>query len=160
MNTGVVLARVEERDYQSKVARAEESKSRRPGGRRQGAQRPDARRSAVQGYALISPTYRRRTGRLSVGGSRRALGLRADLDVAATALRDTTLRAPRSGVACRAGRSRCSACPARDGRVHDRRGGTRRKVGSKFDAVVRQLRPGLSLTASADAVVERTFTAR
>jgi multidrug efflux system membrane fusion protein len=138
VNAGAVLARVEERDYQSKVARAEAGIAQAKAGEDKALNDLTRAEALFKADALIKP----------------------DLDVAATALRDTTLRAPRGGVVLE--RKLDRGALASPGTVVFTIGAvdSLKAVFGVPDAVVRQLRPGMSLAASADAVVDRTFSGK
>jgi multidrug efflux system membrane fusion protein len=138
VNAGAVLARVEERDYQSKVARAEAGIAQAKAGEDKALNDLTRAEALFKADALIKP----------------------DLDVAATALRDTTLRAPRGGVVLE--RKLDRGALASPGTVVFTIGAvdSLKAVFGVPDAVVRQLRPGMSLAASADAVVDRTFNGK
>jgi RND family efflux transporter MFP subunit len=159
VNAGAVLARVEERDYQSKVARAEAGIAQAKAGEDKALNDLTRAEALFKADALIKPDLdaARAAYQSAVAQSAAA---RADLDVAATALRDTTLRAPRSGVVLE--RKLDRGALASPGTVVFTIGAvdSLKAVFGVPDAVVRQLRPGMSLTASADAVVDRTFNGR
>jgi multidrug efflux system membrane fusion protein len=159
VNAGAVLARVEERDYASKVARAQAGVAQAKAGEEKAQQDLNRAEALFKADALIKPDLdaARAAYQSAVAQSAAA---RADLDVAATALRDTTLRAPRRGVVLERKLDRGSL--ASPGTVVFTIGAVDalKAVFGVPDAVVQQLRPGMSLTASADAVVDRTFTGR
>ena len=159
VNAGAVLARVEDRDYQSKVARAEAGIAQAKAGEDKALNDLTRAEALFKADALIKPDLdaARAAYQSAVAQSAAA---RADLDVAATALRDTTLRAPRSGVVLE--RKLDRGALASPGTVVFTIGAvdSLKAVFGVPDAVVRQLRPGMSLTASADAVVDRTFNGR
>lgn len=157
VNAGAVLARVEERDYQSKVARAEAGIAQAKAGEDKALNDLTRAEALFKADALIKPDLdaARAAYHSAVAQSAAA---RADLDVAATALRDTTLRAPRGGVVLE--RKLDRGALASPGTVVFTIGAvdSLKAVFGVPDAVIRQLRPGMSLTASADAVGDRTFT--
>ena len=159
VNAGAVLARVEERDYASKVARAQAGVAQAKAGEDKAQQDLNRAEALFKADALIKPDLdaARAAYQSAVAQSAAA---RADLDVAATALRDTTLKAPRSGVVLE--RKLDRGALASPGTVVFTIGAvdSLKAVFGVPDAVVHQLRPGMSLTASADAVVDRTFTGR
>jgi multidrug efflux system membrane fusion protein len=159
VNAGAVLARVEERDYQSKVARAEAGIAQAKAGEDKALNDLTRAEALFKADALIKPDLdaARAAYQSAVAQSAAA---RADLDVAATALRDTTLRAPRGGVVLE--RKLDRGALASPGTVVFTIGAvdSLKAVFGVPDAVVRQLRPGMSLAASADAVVDRTFNGK
>jgi multidrug efflux system membrane fusion protein len=159
VNAGAILARVEERDYQSKVARAEAGIAQAKAGEEKAFNDLNRAEALFAAEALTRPDLdaARAAHRSAVAQSAAA---RADLDVAATALRDTTVRAPRSGVVLE--RKLDRGALASPGTVVFVIGAVDalKVVFGVPDAVVRQLRPGMSLGATADAVVARTFTGR
>jgi RND family efflux transporter MFP subunit len=159
VTAGAVLARVEERDYQSKVARAEAGIAQAKAGEDKALNDLTRAEALFKADALVKPDLdaARAAYQSAVAQSAAA---RADLDVAATALRDTTLRAPRGGVVLE--RKLDRGALASPGTVVFTIGAvdSLKAVFGVPDAVVRQLRPGMSLTASADAVVDRTFNGR
>jgi RND family efflux transporter MFP subunit len=159
VNAGAVLARVEERDYQSKVARAEAGIAQAKAGEDKALNDLTRAEALFKADALIKPDLdaARASHQSAVAQSAAA---RADLEVAATALRDTTLKAPRGGVVLE--RKLDRGALASPGTVVFTIGAvdSLKAVFGVPDAVVHQLRAGMSLTASADAVVDRTFTGR
>ena len=159
VTAGAVLARVEERDYQSKVARAEAGIAQAKAGEDKALNDLTRAEALFKADALVKPDLdaARAAYQSAVAQSAAA---RADFDVAATALRDTTLRAPRGGVVLE--RKLDRGALASPGTVVFTIGAvdSLKAVFGVPDAVVRQLRPGMSLTASADAVVDRTFNGR
>ena len=159
VSAGAILGRVEERDYASKVARAEAGIAQAKAGEDKALQDLNRAEALFKADALIKPDLdaARAAYQSAVAQSAAA---RADLDVAATALRDTTLKAPRSGVVL--DRKLDRGALASPGTVVFTIGAvdSLKAVFGVPDAVVRHLRPGMSLTASADAVVDRTFTGR
>jgi multidrug efflux system membrane fusion protein len=159
VTAGAVLARVEERDYQSKVARAEAGIAQAKAAEDKALNDLNRAEALFKADALIRPDLdaARAAHQSAVAQSAAA---RADLEVAATALRDTTLRAPRSGVVLE--RKLDRGALASPGTVVFTIGAvdSLKAVFGVPDAVVHQLKPGMSLTASADAVVDRTFTGR
>jgi multidrug efflux system membrane fusion protein len=159
VNAGAVLARVEERDYASKVARAQAGVAQAKAGEEKAQQDLNRAEALFKADALIKPDLDAARAAYQSAVAQSAAS-RADLDVAATALRDTTLRAPRRGVVLERKLDRGSL--ASPGTVVFTIGAVDalKAVFGVPDAVVQQLRPGMSLTASADAVVDRTFTGR
>ncbi len=159
VSAGAILARVEERDYQSKVARAEAGIAQVKAGEEKALNDLNRAEALFAAEALTRPDLdaARAAHRSAVAESAAA---RADLDVAATALRDTTVRAPRSGVVLE--RKLDRGALASPGTVVFVIGAVDaiKVVFGVPDAVVRQLRPGMSLGATADAVVAQTFTGR
>jgi RND family efflux transporter MFP subunit len=159
VSAGAILARVEERDYQSRVSRAEASVAQARAGEDKALNDLNRAEALFKADALIKPDLdaARAAYQSSVAQSAAA---RADLEVAATALRDTTLRAPRSGVVL--DRKLDRGALASPGTVVFTIGAvdSLKAVFGVPDAVVHQLKPGMALTASADAVVDRTFTGR
>jgi multidrug efflux system membrane fusion protein len=159
VNAGAILARVEERDYASKVARAQAGIAQAKAGEDKALQDLNRAEALYKAAALIKPDLdaARAAHQSAVAQSAAA---RADLDVAATALRDTTLRAPRSGVVL--DRKLDRGALASPGTVVFAIGAVDalKAVFGVPDAVVHHLKPGMSLTASADAVMDRTFTGR
>ena len=159
VSAGAILARVEERDYASKVARAQAGIAQAKAGEDKALQDLNRAEVLFKAEALIKPDLdaARAAHQSAVAQSAAA---RADLEVAATALRDTTLRAPRSGVVLERKLDRGSL--ASPGTVVFTIGAvdSLKAVFGVPDAVVHDLRPGMALTASADAVVDRTFTGR
>ena len=159
VNAGAVLARVEERDYQSKVARAEAGIAQAKAGEDKALNDLNRAEALFKADALIKPDLdaARAAYQSAVAQSAAA---RADLDVAATALRDTTLKAPRSGVVL--DRKLDRGALASPGTVVFTIGAVDalKAVFGVPDAVVHQMRLGMPLTASADAVFDRTFTGR
>jgi multidrug efflux system membrane fusion protein len=159
ITAGAVLARVEERDYASKVARAEAGVAQAKAGEDKALQDLSRAEALFKADALIKPDLD--AARAAYQSARaQSAAARADLDVAASALRDTTLRAPRGGVVLE--RKLDRGALASPGAVVFTVGAvdSLKAVFGVPDAVVHQLRPGMSLTASADAVVDRTFTGR
>ena len=156
VNAGAVLARVEERDYQSKVARAEAGIAQAKAGEDKALNDLTRAEALFKADALIKPDLDAARVAYQSAVAQTAVA-RADLDVAATALRDTTLRAPRGGVVLE--RKLDRGALASPGTVVFTIGAvdSLKAVFGVPDAVVRQLRPGMSLAASADAVVDRTF---
>jgi RND family efflux transporter MFP subunit len=159
INAGAVLARVEERDYQSKVARAEAGIAQAKAGEDKALQDLNRAEALFRADALIKPDLDAARAAYQSATAQSAAA-RADLEVAATALRDTTLRAPRGGVVLE--RKLDRGALASPGTVVFMVGAvdSLKAVFGVPDAVVHQLKPGMSLTASADAVVDRTFTGR
>jgi multidrug efflux system membrane fusion protein len=159
INAGAVLARVEERDYASKVARAEAGVAQAKAGEDKALQDLNRAEALFKADALIKPDLDAARAAYQSALAQSAAA-RADLDVAATALRDTTLRAPRGGVVLE--RKLDRGALASPGTVVFTIGAvdSLKAVFGVPDAVVHQLRPGMSLTASADAVVDRTFAGR
>jgi multidrug efflux system membrane fusion protein len=159
VNAGAILARVEERDYQSKVARAEAGIAQAKAGEDKALNDLTRAEALFKAEALIKPDLdaARAAHQSALAQSAAA---RADLEVAATALRDTTLRAPRSGVVLE--RKLDRGALASPGTVVFTIGAvdSLKAVFGVPDAVVRQLKPGMTLSATADAVVDRTFTGR
>ena len=159
VSADAILARVEERDYQSKVARAEAGIAQAKAGEEKALHDLNRAEALFKADALIRPDLdaARSAHQSALAQSAAA---RADLEVAATALRDTTLRAPRGGVVLE--RKLDRGALASPGTVVFTIGAVDalKAVFGVPDAVVHQLRPGMSLTASADAVVDRTFTGR
>jgi len=159
VSAGTILGRVEERDYAAKVARAQAGIAQAKAGEDKALQDLNRAEALFKADALIKPDLdaARAAYQSAVAQSAAA---QADLDVAATALRDTTLKAPRSGVVLE--RKLDRGALASPGTVVFTIGAvdSLKAVFGVPDAVVRQMRPGLSLTASADAVVDRTFTGR
>jgi RND family efflux transporter MFP subunit len=156
---GAILAHVEARDYESKVARAQAGVAQAKAGEDKALQDLTRAEALFTADALIKPDLdaARAAYQSAVAQSTAA---RADLDVAATALRDTTLKAPRSGVVLE--RKLDRGALASPGTVVFTIGtvDSLKAVFGVPDAVVDQLRQGMSLTASADAVVNRTFSGR
>jgi RND family efflux transporter MFP subunit len=159
ITAGAVLARVEERDYASKVARADAGVAQAKAGEDKALQDLNRAEALFKADALIKPDLDAARAAYQSALAQSAAA-RADLDVAATALRDTTLRAPRGGVVLE--RKLDRGALASPGTVVFTIGAvdSLKAVFGVPDAVVHQLRPGMSLTASADAVVDRTFTGR
>jgi RND family efflux transporter MFP subunit len=159
INAGAVLARVEERDSQSKVARAEAGIAQAKAGEEKALQDLNRAEALFKADALIKPDLDAARAAYQSATAQSAAA-RADLEVAATALRDTMLRAPRSGVVLE--RKLDRGALASPGTVVFMVGAvdSLKAVFGVPDAVVHQLKPGMSLTASADAVVDRTFTGR
>jgi RND family efflux transporter MFP subunit len=159
VSAGAILARVEERDYQSRVSRAEAGVAQARAGEEKALNDLNRAEALFKADALIKPDLdgARAAYQSAVAQSAAA---RADLEVAATALRDTTLRAPRSGVVLE--RKLDRGALASPGTVAFTIGAvdSLKAVFGVPDAVVHQLKPGMTLTASADAVVDRTFTGR
>ena len=159
VGAGAVLARVEERDYQSKVARAEAGIAQAKASEDKALNDLNRAEALYKAEALVKPDLdaARAAYQSAVAQSAAA---RADLEVAATALRDTTLKAPRSGVVLE--RKLDRGALASPGTVVFTIGAvdSLKAVFGVPDAVVDHLRPGMPLTASADAVVDRTFTGR
>ena len=159
VSAGAVLAHVEERDYQSKVARAQAGIAQAKAAEDKALSDLNRAEALFKADALIKPDLdsARAAHQSAVAQSAAA---RADLDVAATALRDTTIRAPRSGVVLE--RKIDRGALASPGTVVFVVGAVNslKAVFGVPDAVVRHLRPGMSLGATADAVVDRTFTGR
>lgn len=159
VNAGTILARVEERDYQSKVARAEAGVAQAKASEDKALNDLNRAEALFAADALIKPDLdaARAAYQSAIAQSAAA---RADLEVAATALRDTTLRAPRNGVVLE--RKLDRGALASPGMVVFTIGAvdSLKAVFGVPDAVVHQLKPGMALTASADAVVDRTFTGR
>jgi multidrug efflux system membrane fusion protein len=159
VSAGAILARVEERDYQSKVARAEAGVAQAKAGEEKALNDLNRAEALFKADALIKPDLDAARAAYQSAVAQRAAA-RADLDVAATALRDTTLRAPRGGVVLE--RKLDRGALASPGAVVFTIGAvdSLKAVFGVPDAVVHQLKPGMSLTARADAVVDRTFTGR
>jgi RND family efflux transporter MFP subunit len=159
ITAGAVLARVEERDYASKVARAEAGVAQAKAGEDKALQDLNRAEALFKADALIKPDLDAARAAYQSALAQSAAA-RADLDVAATALRDTTLRAPRGGIVLE--RKLDRGALASPGTVVFTVGAvdSLKAVFGVPDAVVHQLRPGMSLTASADAVVDRTFAGR
>lgn len=159
VSAGAVLARVEERDYQSKVARAEAGIAQAKAAEDKALNDLNRAEALFKADALIKPDLdsARAAHQSAVAQSAAA---RADHEVAATALRDTTLRAPRSGVVLE--RKLDRGALASPGTVVFTVGAvdSLKAVFGVPDAVVHQMKPGMSLTATADAVDDRTFTGR
>jgi RND family efflux transporter MFP subunit len=159
VSAGAILAHVEERDYQSKVARAEAGIAQAKAGEEKALHDLNRAEALFKADALTKPDLdaARAAHQSALAQSAAA---RADLEVAATALRDTTLRSPRSGVVLE--RKLDRGALASPGTVVFTIGAvdSLKAVFGVPDAVVHQLRAGMSLTASADAVVDRTFTGR
>jgi RND family efflux transporter MFP subunit len=159
VSAGAILARVEERDYQSKVARAEAGIAQAKASEEKALNDLNRAEALFAADALTRPDLdaARAAHRSAVAQSAAAS---ADFDVAATALRDTTLRAPRSGVVLE--RKLDRGALASPGTVVFVIGAvdSLKAVFGVPDAVVRQLQPGMSLGATADTVVDRTFTGR
>lgn len=159
VNAGAVLARVEERDYQSKVARAEAGIAQARANEEKALNDLNRAEALFKADALIKPDLdAARAAHQSA--TAQSAAARADLDVAATALRDTTLKAPRNGVVLE--RKLDRGALASPGTVVFVIGAvdSLKAVFGVPDAVVRQLRLGMTLSATADAVVDRTFTGR
>jgi multidrug efflux system membrane fusion protein len=159
VNGGAILARVEERDYQSKVARAAAGIAQAKAGEDKALNDLTRAEALFKAEALIKPELdaARAAHQSALAQSAAA---RADLEVAATALRDTTLRAPRSGVVLE--RKLDRGALASPGTVVFTIGAvdSLKAVFGVPDAVVRQLKPGMTLSATADAVVDRRFSGR
>jgi RND family efflux transporter MFP subunit len=159
VGAGAVLARVEERDYQAKVARAEAGVAQAKAAEEKAQFDLNRAEALFAVEALVKPDLdaARAAHRSAVAQSAAA---RADLDVAATALRDTTLRAPRQGVVLE--RKLDRGALASPGSVVFVIGAVDalKAVFGVPDAVVQQLRVGMTLNATADAVADRTFTGR
>jgi multidrug efflux system membrane fusion protein len=159
ITAGAVLARVEERDYQSKVARAEAGIAQARASEEKAQSDLNRAEALFKADALIEPDLdaARAAHQSAMAQSAAA---RADLDVAATALRDTTLKAPRNGVILE--RKLDRGALASPGTVVFVIGAvdSLKAVFGVPDAVVRQMRLGMTLSATADAVVDRTFTGR
>src|SRR5262245_43077828 len=94
VSAGAVLAHVEERDYESKVARAQAGIAQAKAAEEKALSDLNRAEALFKADALIKPDLdsARAAHQSAVAQSAAA---RADLDVAATALRDTTIRAPR-----------------------------------------------------------------
>jgi multidrug efflux system membrane fusion protein len=159
VSAGATLARVEERDYESKVARAQAGITQAKAAEDKAQQDLNRAEALFKADALIKPDLDAARAAYQSAAAQSAAA-RADLDVAATALRDTTLKAPRSGVVLE--RKLDRGALASPGTVVFTIGAvdSLKAVFGVPDAVVHQLRLGMSLTASADAVVDRTFTGR
>jgi multidrug efflux system membrane fusion protein len=159
VNAGAVLARVEERDYQSKVARAEAAIAQARAGEEKALNDLNRAEALFKADALIKPDLDAARAAHQSAAAQSAAA-RADLEVAATALRDTTLKAPRNGVVLE--RKLDRGALASPGTVVFVIGAvdSLKAVFGVPDAVVRQLRLGMTLSATADAVVDRTFTGR
>lgn len=159
VSAGAVLARVEERDYQSKVARAEASIAQAKAGEEKALNDLNRAEALFKAEALIKPDLdaARAAYQSAVAQSAAA---RADLEVAVTALRDTTLKAPRNGVVLERKLDRGAlASPGTVVFVIGAVDSLKAAFGVP-DAVVRQLRLGMPLSATADAVADRTFSGR
>jgi multidrug efflux system membrane fusion protein len=159
VNAGAVLARVEERDYSSKVARAEAGIAQAKAAEDKAISDLNRAEALFKADALIKPDLDAARAAHQSAAAQSAAA-RADLEVAATALRDTTLRAPRNGVVLE--RKLDRGALASPGTVVFVIGAVNslKAVFGVPDAVVRQLRSGMTLNATADAVVDRTFTGR
>ena len=159
VSAGAILARVEERDYQSRVARAEAAIAQARAGEDKALSDLNRAEALFKADALIRPDLDAARAAYQSAAAQSAAA-HADLEVAATALRDTTLRAPRSGVLLE--RKLDRGALASPGTVVFTIGAvdSLKAVFGVPDAVVHQLKPGMALTASADAVVDRTFTGR
>lgn len=159
ISAGAVLARVEDRDYQSKVARAQAMVAQAAAAEERSQQDLARAEALFAADALVRPELdaARASHRSAVAQSAAA---RADLDVATSALYDTTLRAPRTGVVLERHLDRGAL--ASPGAVVFVLGAvdSLRAVFGVPDAVIQQLRPGMRLEATADAVSGRTFSGR
>jgi len=156
---GSLLARVEERDYRSKVSRAEAAVAQAAAQEEKATQDLGRAETLFAAEALPKPDLdaARASHRSAVAGMAAA---RADLDVAKSSLDDTSLRAPRRGVVLERHIDRGAL--ASPGAVVFVLGAvdSLKAVFGVPDAVVRQMRLGMPLTATADAVADRTFTGR
>jgi RND family efflux transporter MFP subunit len=156
---GALLARVEERDYRSKVSRAEAAVAQAAAQEEKASQDLGRAETLFAAEALPKPDLdaARAAHRSAVAG---IAGARADLDVAKSSLDDTSLRAPRRGVVLERHIDRGAL--ASPGAVVFVLGAvdSLKAVFGVPDAVVRQMRLGMPLTATADAVADRTFTGR
>jgi RND family efflux transporter MFP subunit len=159
VGAGAVLARVEERDYQSKVARADAGVAQAKASEEKATNDLNRAEALFAADALVKPDLdaARAAHRSAVAQSAAA---RADLEVASSALHDTTLRAPRRGVVLERHIDRGAL--ASPGTVVFVLGAvdSLKAVFGVPDAVVRQLRLGMMLEATADAVADRTYTGR
>jgi multidrug efflux system membrane fusion protein len=159
VSAGASLAHVEERDYQARVARAEATVAQARASEEKALHDLTRAEALFKAEALIKPDLdaARAAHQSALAQSAAA---KADLDVAATALRDTTLRAPRSGVVLE--RKLDRGALASPGTVVFTIGAvdSLKAVFGVPDAVVRQLKSGMPLNATADAVADRTFTGR
>jgi len=159
VTAGALLARVEERDYRSKVSRAEAAVA-QAGAQEEKASQDLARAETLfAAEALPKPDLdAARAAHRSAAAATAAA--RADLDVAKSSLEDTSLRAPRRGVVLERRIDRGAL--ASPGTVVFVLGAvdSLKAVFGVPDAVVREMRLGMPLTATADAVVDRTFTGR
>lgn len=154
-----VLARVEERDYVSKVARAEAVVTQAKASEEKSLLDLNRAEALFAADALVKPDLdAARAANRSAAAQTDAA--RADLDVATTALHDTTLRAPRRGVVLERHLDRGAL--ASPGTVVFVIGAvdSLKVVFGVPDAVVQRLHLGMPLAATADAVMNRTFTGR
>jgi multidrug efflux system membrane fusion protein len=159
VTAGALLARVEERDYRSRVSRAEASVTQAAAQEEKASQDLARAETLFAAEALPKPDLvaARAAHRSAVAGIAAA---RADLEVAKSSLDDTSLRAPRRGVVLERHIDRGAL--ASPGAVVFVLGAvdSLKAVFGVPDAVVRQMRLGMPLTATADAVADRTFTGR
>jgi RND family efflux transporter MFP subunit len=156
---GALMARVEERDYRSKVARAEAAVA------QAGAQEEKASQDLARAETLFAAEALPRPDLDAARAAHRSAvastaAAHADLDVAKSSLEDTALRAPRRGVVLERHIDRGAL--ASPGTVVFVLGAvdSLKVVFGVPDATVREMRLGMSLNATADAVAERTFTGR
>src|SRR5262245_6899015 len=159
VDAGVLLARVEERDYISKVARAEAGVAQAKAAEEKSVQDLNRAEALFAADALVRPDLdAARAANRSAAAQTAAA--RADLEVASSALHDTTLRAPRRGVVLERHVDRGAL--ASPGAVVFVLGAvdSLKAVFGVPDSVVKQLRTGMSLGATADAVAGRTFVGR
>jgi multidrug efflux system membrane fusion protein len=159
IGAGAVLARVEERDYRSRVARAQAVLAQAVAAEEKSVQDLNRAEALFAADALVKPDLdaARASHRSAVAQTAAA---RADLEVASSALQDTTLKAPRNGVVLERHIDRGAL--ASPGTVVFVIGAvdSLKAVFGVPDAVVRQLQLGMSLGATADAVADRAFTGR
>jgi len=159
VTAGALLARVEERDYRSKVSRAEASVAQAGAQEEKASQDLGRAETLFAADALPKPDLdaARAAHRSAVAATAAA---RADLEVAKSSLEDTSLRAPRRGVVLERRIDRGAL--ASPGTVVFVLGAvdSLKAVFGVPDGVVREMRLGMPLTATADAVVDRTFTGR
>jgi RND family efflux transporter MFP subunit len=159
VTAGALLARVEERDYRSKVSRAEAAVAQAGAQEEKASQDLTRAETLFAAEALPKPDLdAARAAHRSASAATAAA--RADLDVAKSSLDDTSLRAPRRGVVLERRIDRGAL--ASPGTVVFVLGAVDalKAVFGVPDAVVREMRLGMPLTATADAVVDRTFTGR
>src|SRR5262245_32873663 len=159
VDAGALLARVEERDYLSKVARAEAGVTQARASEEKSLQDLNRAEALFAAEALPKPDLdaARAAHRSAAAQSAAA---RADLEVASSALHDTLLRAPRRGVVLERHIDRGAL--ASPGTVVFVLGAvdSLKAVFGVPDAVVRDMRLGMTLNATADAVVDRVFAGR
>lgn len=159
IDAGALLARVEERDYVSKVARADAGVAQARAAEEKSAQDLARAEALFAADALPKPDLdaARAANRSAVAQTAAA---RADLEVASSALHDTTIRAPRRGVVLERHIDRGAL--ASPGTVVFVLGAvdSLKAVFGVPDSIVEQLHLGMPLEATADAVSSRAFTGR